>query len=155
MVLFYKTKCLKLKYSLLFWFFQFFCSSKIFLHAKKKFWSPQMQWISAFIYQKCRNNKLLIIPTAQNFLHTGRIIFVSETFLLSTGQIRSFPPENIPWAMHHLLMKAFHCSQAVRQQFCYTMLFLPAIYFLLDWCANSFTEAEKCWTLIEMWSMLA
>lgn len=153
MVLFYKTKCLKIKCSLLFQVFQLFCSSKIFLHAKK-FWSTQMQWISAFIYQNCRNNKLLIIPTAQNLLHMGRIIFVSETFLLSTGQIRWSSPENISWDMHHLLMKALHCSQAVRQQFCYTMLFLPAIYFLLDWCANSFSEAEKCWTLIKMWSML-
>lgn len=66
-----------------------------------------MQRISAFIYQDCRNNKLLIIPTAQNLLHMGRIIFLSETFLLWTGQIRWSPPENASWDMHIYLWKPF------------------------------------------------
>lgn len=110
-----------------------------------------MQRISAFIYQNCRNNKLLIIPTSQNLLHMGRIIFVSETFLLCTGQM--IPSWEHIMRYAHLLMKALHCSQAVSsfvtpcffsQQFISFWIDVQILLLKLK-NAGLLSKCEACW----------
>lgn len=120
---FIKACILKSKHRLL--FFRSISVHLVFLCIKKKKRSIQTIFLYFFMYLSELKNHWKINYSNSSISALYGQDDISDCNIFSVWVCLSWsPPENISWDMHHLLMKALHCSHAVRQQFCYTIHFL-------------------------------